>query len=112
MPTGRRREPNLLIAPEDAGGFHIARAIELSAEGKQGSGMSEFVMALKAGAPIDVSELSQQYRLSSQAFLALARAQLAVGNREDARRTLLHGVLVMPSERVLRLALYQLPADN
>ena len=59
-----------------------------------------------------MAELSEQYRLSSAAFLALARAQVAVGRSDEARRTLLHGVLVMPGERVLRLALYQLHPEN
>jgi D-alanyl-D-alanine carboxypeptidase len=108
----KRREPNLLVALEDMGAVHVARAVELSAEGKQGSGMSEFVMALKAGTHLDVADLAEQYRLSSQAFLALARAQVAVGKKADARRTLLHGVLVMPDERVLRLALYQLQPES
>jgi hypothetical protein len=74
--------------------------------------MSEFVMALRSGADIDVAQLAEQYRLSSGAFLALSRAQVAMGCPADARRTLLHGVLVMPGERVLRLALYQLPPEN
>jgi D-alanyl-D-alanine carboxypeptidase len=110
--AARRREPNILIALEDEPLRHLERAIALSAEGRQGSGMSEFVMALRAGAAIDIADLAEQYRLSAGAFLALARAQVAVGQQADARRTLLHGVLVMPGERVLRLALYQLPAES
>ena len=108
----RRREPNLLAAPEDALALHIERAIALSEEGKQGSSMSEFAMALKAGASVDIAELAEQYRLSSAAFLALARAQVSLGRPEDARRTLLHGVLVMPNERLLRLSLFQLQHDE
>ncbi len=108
-PTSLRRDPNLLASSEDEVARRIEHAITHAAEGRQGSGMSEFVLALKAGARIDVADLSEQYRLSAGAFLALSRAQVAVGKPEDARRTLLHGVLVMPGERMLRLALYQLP---
>jgi D-alanyl-D-alanine carboxypeptidase (penicillin-binding protein 5/6) len=110
--TSRRRDPNILAALEDEPLRHLERAIALSAEGRQGSGMSEFVMAIRAGAVVDVAELAEQYRLSAGAFLALARAQVAIGQQAEARRTLLHGVLVMPGERVLRLALYQLPAES
>jgi D-alanyl-D-alanine carboxypeptidase len=107
--TSLRRDPNLLASSEDDVALRIEHAVAHAAEGRQGSGMSEFVLALKAGAHIDVADLSEQYRLSAGAFLALSRAQVAVGKPEDARRTLLHGVLVMPGERMLRLALYQLP---
>jgi D-alanyl-D-alanine carboxypeptidase len=109
--TTRRRDPNLLVEQESSA-YHIERAIDLASQGKQGSGMSEFVTALRSGAEIDVAELAEQHILSSEAFLALARAQLAVGRRDEARRTLLHGVLVLPGERVLRLALYQLHPEN
>jgi D-alanyl-D-alanine carboxypeptidase len=107
-----RREPNLLFESHQDATLHIERAIAHSAEGRQGSGMSEFVLALKSGAEIDVAELAEQYRLTAAAFLALSRAQVATGNREDARRTLLHGVLVLPADRMLRLALYQLPPQS
>jgi hypothetical protein len=107
----RRRDPNLLVESETSA-THIQRAVELSAQGRQGSGMSEFVMALRGGAEIDIAELAEHHVLSSGAFLALARAQVAVGRRDEARRTLLHGVLVLPNERVLRLALYQLHPEN
>src|SRR4029453_4208721 len=96
----RRRDPNLLAELQDKGIYHLERAIQLSEEGRQGSGMSEFVMALRAGAEIDVVHLAEQYRLSASTFLALARAQASVGRRAEARKTLLHGVLVMPGERV------------
>ncbi|MEO8284947.1 MAG: D-alanyl-D-alanine carboxypeptidase family protein [Chloroflexota bacterium] len=108
----RRREPNLLAAPEDGLALHIESAVALSEQGKQGSAMSEFAMALKAGAAIDIAELAEQHRLTAAAFLALARAQVSLGRPEDARRTLLHGVLVMPNERMLRLSLFQLQHDQ
>jgi hypothetical protein len=107
-----RREPNLLYEAEHNANVHIERAIAYSAEGRQGSGMSEFVLALRSGADIDVADLAEQYRLTGSAFLSLARAQLTVGKPEDARRTLLHGVLVLPGDRMLRLALYQLPPQG
>jgi D-alanyl-D-alanine carboxypeptidase (penicillin-binding protein 5/6) len=107
-----RREPNLLNSPESDAVVHIARAVEHAAEGRQGSAMSEFMLALKAGADIDIADLAEQYRLSAGAFLALARAQVAMRQPQDARRTLLHGVLVMPGDRLLRLALYQLPPES
>lgn len=104
----RRREPNLLLTPEDDIAMHVERGVALAADGKQGSSMSEFLFALRAGGNLDIADLTAIYRLSPAAFMALARAQAAVGHAEDARRTLLHGVLVMPGEHVLRLALYQL----
>jgi len=107
-----RREPNLLYESEHNANVHIERAVAHSAEGRQGSGMSEFVLALRSGADIDVADLAEQYRLTASAFLSLARAQLTVGKPEDARRTLLHGVLVLPGDRMLRLALYQLPPQG
>ena len=108
----RRREPNLLLRPEDSHRLHLERAVTLAGEGKQGSSISEFLQAIRVGGPLDVGTLAEQYQLCAQAFLALARAQVAVGETTGARRTLLHGVLVLPHERVLRVALYRLPPEE
>jgi hypothetical protein len=107
-----RREPNLLAELENEASAHVERAIVHAAEGRQGSAMSEFLLALKPGADLDVAELAERYKLSAGAFLALSRAQVAAGKPQEARRTLLHGVLVMPADRMLRLALYQLPTQG
>jgi D-alanyl-D-alanine carboxypeptidase len=110
--TNRRHEPNLLLMGGDVAEVHLERGVALAAQGRQGSSMSEFLLALKQGTRVDVADLSERYQLCSEGFLALSRAQLASGHSEDARRTLLHGVLVLPHERLLRLALYQLPAQE
>ena len=86
--------------------MHIERAIALAEQGREGSSMSEFILALRYG-DLDVAEVSSEYRLSPSAFLALARAQSALSRHEDARRTLLHGVTVLPHHRPLRMALHQ-----
>ena len=104
----RRREPNLLETQADAAVTHLEQAVSLASEGRQGASMAEFVNAMRLGLTIDVAQLAAQYELPSAAFLALARAQMATAAPEEARRTLLHGVLVFPNERLLRLALSQL----
>lgn len=108
MPLLRRREPNLLMRPEDTYFLHIERGVHLAAEGRQGSSMSEFLSALRTGGPIDVASLAEDYQLTAGAFLALARAQYTVNQVSDARQTLLHGMIVLPHERTLRLALHNL----
>ena len=104
--ASRRREPNLLLSSLDERTMHIERAIALAEQGREGSSMSEFILALRYG-DLDVAEVSSEYRLSPSAFLALARAQSALSRHEDARRTLLHGVTVLPHHRPLRMALHQ-----
>ena len=111
VPVTRRREPNLLMKPEDTYFLHIERAVGLAADGRQGSSMSEFLIALRAGGPIDVATLAEDYQLSAEAFLALARAQFTVNQVSDARQTLLHGMIVLPHERTLRLAMHNLPPE-
>jgi D-alanyl-D-alanine carboxypeptidase (penicillin-binding protein 5/6) len=111
VPLTRRREPNLLMKPEDTYFLHIDRAVGLAADGRQGSSMSEFLTALRTGGPIDVAVLAEDYQLSAVAFLALARAQYAVNQLSDARQTLLHGMIVLPHERTLRQAMHSLPPD-
>ena len=106
--VARRREPNLLVTQTDAAVAHLEEALQLATEGRQGASMSEFRSALRLGLNIDVSVLSSQVELPPAAFLALARAQLSSGAPEAARATLLHGVLVFPNERLLRLALNQI----
>ena len=108
VPLSRRREPNLLMRPEDTYFLHIERGVHLAAEGRQGSSMSEFLSALRTGGPIDVASLAEDYQLTAGAFLALARAQYTVYQASDARQTLLHGMIVLPHERMLRLALHNL----
>ena len=102
----RRREPNLLISSHDQREMHLARAIDLALQEREGSSMAEFLMALRYG-DLDVADLSALYQLPPAAFLALARAQAALSRHEDARRTLLHGVTVLPHHRPLRMALHQ-----
>lgn len=107
-PPGHRKEPNLLTTSEQASSYRIARALALAEEGRQGSSMSDFLIALRLGATLEVAELAAQYQMNSTAFLALARAQQAAGQIEAARQTLLHGTLVLPHDRLLSLALKQL----
>ena len=106
MQLARRREPNLLLSSLDERRLHVERAISLALEDREGSSMSEFIMALRYG-DLDVAELASEYRLPPTAFLALARAQVALSRSEDARRTLLHGATVLPHHRPLRMALHQ-----
>jgi hypothetical protein len=72
--------------------------------------MSEFLLALRNG-PITIEDLTGDHRLPPTAFLALARAQTALGHYSDARTTLLHGVTVLPQNRILSLALHQLSGE-
>ncbi|HKP51583.1 MAG TPA: D-alanyl-D-alanine carboxypeptidase family protein [Chloroflexia bacterium] len=102
----RRREPNLLLSSHEQREMHLERAIDLASQEREGSSMAEFLMALRYG-DLDVAELASEYRLPPAAFLALARAQLALSRHEDARRTLIHGVTVLPNHRPLRMALHQ-----
>jgi D-alanyl-D-alanine carboxypeptidase (penicillin-binding protein 5/6) len=104
-----RREPNLLMLEDTGSSLHIERAVSLAAAGREGSSMSEFLLALRAGAVLDIGELAERYQLSPAAFVALARAQASTGDTEGARRTLVHGTLVLPGERALRVALLRLP---
>lgn len=107
-PNLRRREPNLLVSPEQLYRQHIARAVDLAWEGRQGSSMAEFLLALKMSGALDVAEVVAIHQLGPDGFLALSRAQLAAGQPEDAHRTLTHGILVLPQERILRMAIKQL----
>jgi hypothetical protein len=59
-----------------------------------------------------VADLAERYEMAPDTFLALSRAQTAIGAHDDARRTLLHAVLVLPDNRVLRLALNRLTNGN
>jgi D-alanyl-D-alanine carboxypeptidase len=102
----RRREPNLLLSSHEQREMHVERAIDLASQEREGSSMAEFLMALRYG-DLDVAELTSEYQLPPAAFLALARAQLALSRHEDARRTLIHGVTVLPNHRPLRMALHQ-----
>jgi hypothetical protein len=106
----RRRTPNLFVAEETGREKHLSRALQLAHEEREGSAMAEFLLALRNG-PISIDELTAQHRLPPTAFLALARAQTALGYYSDARATLLHGVTVLPNNRILSLALHQLSAD-
>ncbi|HET9495885.1 MAG TPA: D-alanyl-D-alanine carboxypeptidase family protein [Chloroflexia bacterium] len=106
-----RREPNLLMLETDRSSLHVERAMSLAAAGREGSSMSEFLLALRAGAVLDIGELAERYQLSPVAFVSLARAQAATGDVENARRTLVHGTIVLPAERALRVALLRLPPE-
>lgn len=108
MPDLRRREPNLLITPEEAGVGHLHRALLLAEEGKQGSSMAEFLMALRLGTPVDIIDLYADGQLPPTAFLALARAQAAAGMHMEAEATLEYGIEVMPGERLLHMTLRQM----
>lgn len=107
--TPSRREPNLLMLEGERTTLHVERAVALASAGREGSSMSEFLLALRDGAVLDVGNLAEEYQLSPAAFVALARAQASTGDLESARRTLVHGVLVLPGERELRVALLRLP---
>ena len=107
----RRRSPNLLTSEDGARDRHIARALQLATEEREGSAMAEFLLALRDGS-LSIEELASQHRLPPTAFLALARAQTALGYYSDARATLLHGVTVLPHNRILSLALHQLTGDG
>jgi hypothetical protein len=107
-PNLRRREPNLLVSPEQLYRQHLARAVDLAWEGRQGSSMAEFLSALRMNGSLDVAEIVALHQLGPDAFLALSRAQVAAGQLEDAHRTLTHGILVLPQERFLRMAIKQL----
>jgi hypothetical protein len=107
-PVGRRREPNLLLSADQAARQHVLRAITLASEGKQGSSMSEFLLALRLGHDIDAAQLDKSLGLAPTALLALSRAQQTAGLREQARQTLQYALSSAPGDRVLQLALYQL----
>ena len=110
MPPSRR-EPNLLMVEADRPAIHVERAVSLAAAGREGSSMSEFLLALRVGGTLDVGDLAENYQLSPAAFVALSRAQAANGDIENARRTLLHGTIVLPHERTLRVALLRMPPE-
>jgi serine-type D-Ala-D-Ala carboxypeptidase (penicillin-binding protein 5/6) len=103
----RRRTPNLFTADTWGREAHISRALQLASEEREGAAMSEFLLALRTG-PVTIDELTGAHRLPPTAFLALARAQTSLGHYSDARSTLLHGVTVLPQNRILSLALHQL----
>jgi hypothetical protein len=98
----------LLVSPEQLYRQHLARAVDLAWEGRQGSSMAEFLLALRMSGRLDVAEIVALHQLGPDAFLALSRAQVAAGQPEDAHRTLTHGILVLPQERFLRMAIKQL----
>lgn len=103
-PPTRRREPNLLLTAEEIARGHVERAVSLAAQGKQGSSMAEFLLALRCGEPLVVDEIDSSYELDSTGFMALSRAQSAAGRLNDARITLEYGVAALPGDRLLRLA--------
>ncbi|MDQ5823345.1 MAG: D-alanyl-D-alanine carboxypeptidase [Chloroflexota bacterium] len=107
-PNLRRREPNLLVSPEQVYHQHLAKAVALAWEGRQGSSMAEFLLALRMSGSLDVAEIVAMHQLGPDGFLALSRAQIAAGQTEDAHRTLTHAILVLPQERILRMAIKQL----
>jgi hypothetical protein len=104
----RRREPNLLVSPEQLYHQHLSKAAALAWEGRQGSSMAEFLLALRMSGSLDVAEIVAMHQLGPDGFLALSRAQIAAGQNEDAHRTLTHAILVLPQERILRMAIKQL----
>ncbi len=110
-PLTGRREPNLLMSAEAQYDLHLNRAVELAWEERQGSSMSEFLMALRSSGSLDVADVSSDHQLNATAFLALSRAQLAAGHQIDAHRTLTHGILVLPHERILCMAIKQLESS-
>lgn len=112
VPASARREPNLLISADAQYSLRVNRAVELAWEERQGSSMSEFLMALRLAGSLDVAEVTTDYQLNATAFLALSRAQLAAGHTDDAHRTLTHGILVLPRDRLLRMALLQLETTD
>ena len=73
--------------------------------------MSEFLLAMRVGGSLDVGEIAERYQLSPMAFVCLARAQTAGGDIPSARRTLVHGTIVLPGERALKVALLRLPPE-
>jgi D-alanyl-D-alanine carboxypeptidase len=107
-PLHRRREPNLLVTPEEAAQHHLERAVALAGEGRQGSSMAEFLLAMRLGQELHVDQLDAGYDLTSSGFLALARAQAAAGMPDAARQTLQYAVSALPGDRLLQLAYYQL----
>jgi D-alanyl-D-alanine carboxypeptidase (penicillin-binding protein 5/6) len=107
-PVARRREPNLLLSPEQVARQHILRGVSLAAEGRQGSSMSEFLLALRLGYSPDAAILDQAVDMTAAAFLALSRAQSAAGYAEAAGETLVYAVSALPNDRLLKLSLYQL----
>lgn len=108
----RRREPSLLATAEEQRELHIERAVALASEGRQGSSMAEFLIAVRFDESLEVIEVAERYMMSANAFLALHRAQYAAGRPEAAYRTLLHASLVIPEDRTLRLALSRWTIDE
>lgn len=107
-PTPSRREPNLLLTRQEKIALHVEQAVALAWEEKQGSSMSEFLSALRSGVELQAEVVAQSYQMNASAYLALSRAQLAVGRRDNARHTLVCGLSALPQQRILRLALQQL----
>jgi D-alanyl-D-alanine carboxypeptidase len=106
-PIARRREPNLLLSPEDRAIAHVERATALAAEGRQGSSMAEFLLAIRAGGDLRVEEIDEAFGLQPAGFLALSRAQIAAHLPDDAQATLEYAIAASPGDRILRLALQQ-----
>jgi D-alanyl-D-alanine carboxypeptidase len=107
-PVVRRREPNLMLTPEQACQAHIRLAIALAEQGRQGSSMAEFLLALRSGCEMKVAEIDATYGLTSNGYLALYRAQAAVGRMDDAYDTLQYGAAAVPGDRMIALTLRQL----
>lgn len=107
-PVLRRREPNLMLTAADACQNHIEQAAALAGEGRQGSSMAEFLLALRSGCALRVGEVDAAYNLSPIGFLALYRAQAAAGMFDDAKETLQYAIAAVPGDRILALTLRQL----
>ncbi len=110
LPLRGRRQPNLLVTPGDTCQAHIWRAVALADEGRQGSSMAEFILALRSGCALKVEHLDEAYELSPTGFLALYRAQAAMGMPADAKATLQYAVAAVPGDRILALTLRQFSA--
>jgi D-alanyl-D-alanine carboxypeptidase (penicillin-binding protein 5/6) len=105
--AARRREPNLMVTPEQACVAHVHRAVSLAQEGRQGSSMAEFLLALRLGCCLNVAEIDVVHNLTPNGFLALYRAQAAAGSLEDAYDTLQYAVAAVPDHRLIAMTLRQ-----
>lgn len=106
-PAIGRRQPNLMITREDACQAHVERAVMLADQERQGSSMAEFLLALRSGCVLKVVDVDKAYDLSPTGFLALYRAQAAMGMMSDALETLQYAVAAVPGDRILALTLRQ-----
>jgi hypothetical protein len=86
--------------------------VSLAAEGRQGSSMSEFLLALRLGYSPDAAILDQAVDMTAAAFLALSRAQVAAGHADAARETLNYALSILPNDRLLKLSLSQLSSQG